>query len=95
MAPAPRYWQPIFMLAVSLYSSFACPCPCRLDSHELSRLGVHQLRRFLEALLQQKYLECIPAIVPLLDREHRTAEQRLAASRKELEQLATDKLKVR
>uniref|UniRef100_A0A383VV88 Dynamin-type G domain-containing protein n=1 Tax=Tetradesmus obliquus TaxID=3088 RepID=A0A383VV88_TETOB len=65
----------------------------KLDSHELSRLGVHQLRRFLEALLQQKYLECIPAIVPLLDREHRTAEQRLAASRKELEQLATDKLK--
>lgn len=67
---------------------------CRLDSQEMSRLGVHQLRRFLEALLQQRYLDCIPAIVPLLDREHRVAEQRLAASKKELEQLATDKLKV-
>ncbi|KAF8057143.1 ARC5 [Scenedesmus sp. PABB004] len=65
----------------------------KLDSVELCRLGVHQLRRFLEALLQRRYLDNVPAIVPLLDREHRVAEQRLTASRKELDQLATDKLR--
>jgi hypothetical protein len=68
---------------------------CRLDKQELSRLGVHQLRRFLEALLQRRYLDSVPAIVPLLEREHRTAESRLLASKKELDNLATDKLRVR
>jgi hypothetical protein len=66
----------------------------RLDQTELNRLGVHQLRRFLEALLQRRYLENVPAIVPVLEREHRTAEGRLATSKKELDGLATDKLKV-
>eukprot|EP00775_Hariotina_reticulata_P003076 gene3076-3355_t len=65
----------------------------KLDKQELSRLGVHQLRRFLEALLQRRYLDSVPAIVPLLEREHRIAESRLHASKKELENLATDKLK--
>lgn len=40
-------------------------------------------------------MDNVPAIVPLLEREHRVAESRLAASKKELDDLATDKLKVR
>ena len=45
-------------------------------------------------LLQRRYMDNVPAIVPLLEREHRVAESRLSASRKELDDLATDKLKV-
>lgn len=40
-------------------------------------------------------MDNVPAIVPLLEREHRVAESRLATSKKELDDLATDKLKVR
>ncbi len=39
-------------------------------------------------------MDNVPAIVPLLEREHRVAENRLATSKKELDDLATDKLKV-
>lgn len=44
--------------------------------------------------LQRRYMDNVPAIVPLLEREHRVAESRLNASKKELDDLATDKLKV-
>jgi hypothetical protein len=39
-------------------------------------------------------MDNVPAIVPLLEREHRVAENRLGTSKKELDDLATDKLKV-
>jgi hypothetical protein len=68
---------------------------CRLERQESSRIGVHQLRRFLEALLQRRYLDSIPVIVPLLDREARSVAGRLDAAKKELAGLAVDKLKVR
>jgi hypothetical protein len=42
-----------------------------LEEAELSHCGVSQLRRFLEQLLQQRYLESVPAIVPLLEQEFR------------------------
>jgi hypothetical protein len=45
--------------------------------------------------VQRRYMDNVPAIVPLLEREHRVAESRLATSKKELDDLATDKLKVR
>jgi len=38
-------------------------------------------------------MDNVPAIVPLLEREHRVAESRLGTSKKELDDLATDKLK--
>jgi hypothetical protein len=49
----------------------------------------------LHAVVQRRYMDNVPAIVPLLEREHRVAESRLATSKKELDDLATDKLKVR
>ena len=67
---------------------------CRLGRQESSRIGVQQLRRFLEALLQRRYLDSIPVIVPLLDREARSVSGRLDAAKKELAGLAIDKLKV-
>ena len=66
----------------------------RLEPGELQRLGVTQLRRFLEQLLQRRYLENVPSIVPLLEREYRTAAARLAATRDELNDLESDKLRV-
>ncbi len=56
---------------------------------------MQQLRRFLEQLLQRRYLESVPSIVPLLEREYRHAAARLAATRAELDDLQHDKLKVR
>ena len=59
------------------------PCPSfqpqlfpspRLDKAERSHLGVGQLRRFLEQLLQKRYLDSVPAIVPLLERETRNVQ---------------------
>jgi len=52
-----------------------------------------QLRRFLEQLLQRRYLENVPAIVPLLEREYRCAARRLEATQEELNDLHPDKLK--
>ena len=38
-----------------------------------------------------RYLENVPAIVPLLEKEYRNAAQRLAATQEELTELAPDK----
>jgi len=65
----------------------------RLDRGERARIGVTQLRRFLEQLLQRRYLENVPAIVPLLEREYRCAARRLEATQEELNDLHPDKLK--
>lgn len=68
-------------------------CDRRLQSNERSRVGVSQLRHFLERLLQQRYLENVPTIVPVLEREHRAASLKLKETVSELENLDTDKLK--
>mmetsp|Transcript_3618 Transcript_3618/g.13104 ORF Transcript_3618/g.13104 Transcript_3618/m.13104 type:complete len:836 (-) Transcript_3618:783-3290(-) len=68
----------------------------KLDGHaERNRVGVSQLRRFLEQLLQQKYFENVPSIVPLLEREHRGAAQKLDDTVCELSNLQEDRLKER
>lgn len=64
-----------------------------LDKAERARIGVTQLRRFLEQLLQRRYLENVPAIVPLLEREYRSASAKLEATQEELNDLQPDKLK--
>ncbi|GBF91812.1 dynamin ARC5 [Raphidocelis subcapitata] len=65
----------------------------KLSRHELSHIGVQQLRRFLEQVLQRRYLDNVPSIVPLLEREYRHAAARLEATRTELGDLAHDRLK--
>jgi hypothetical protein len=44
-----------------------------LDESEASHSGISQLRSFLERLLQRQYLESVPSILPLLEKEVRTA----------------------
>lgn len=65
----------------------------RLEKAERSRIGVTQLRRFLEQLLQRRYLENVPAIVPLLEKEFRNAAKRLEDTQEELNDLNPQKLK--
>ena len=43
-----------------------------LDAAEASHCGVSQLRGYLEHVLQQRYLESVPSILPLLEQEFRT-----------------------
>jgi hypothetical protein len=45
-------------------------------------------------VLQRRYLDNVPSIVPLLEREYRNAAARLDATRAELNDLAHDRLKV-
>mgnify|MGYP002049520572 CR=1 FL=1 len=51
------------------------------------------LRKFLEELLQRRYLENVPSIVPLLEKEHRIAGSKLEATVSELNRLDRDHLK--
>jgi hypothetical protein len=67
----------------------------RLDRAERARIGVGQLRRFLEHLLQRRYLENVPTIVPVLEREYRNASRRLEETQAELLDLEAEKLKER
>eukprot|EP00877_Chromochloris_zofingiensis_P009448 jgi/Chrzof1/4757/Cz14g25040.t1 len=65
----------------------------KLEAAEAGHVGVQQLRSFLEQLLQRRYLDSVPAILPLLDHEYRAVSARLAAARDELQGLQHDKLK--
>jgi GTPase SAR1 family protein len=71
----------------------------KLDRHltkeEQAHVGVSRLRLFLEQLLQRQYLDSVPIIVPLLDREHRTASVKLHQIVQELSNLDAAKLKER
>jgi hypothetical protein len=64
-----------------------------LSNEERSRVGVSQLRWFLEQLLRRRYMDSVPAIVPLLDREYRNASIRLHQTIQELSELDAAKLK--
>ena len=67
----------------------------RLEQSEASHVGVSQLRRFLEKLLRKRYLENVPSIVPVLEREQRSASNKLQETERELESLDSDQLKDR
>ena len=65
----------------------------KLSKEEKQQMGVGQLRFFLEKLLQSKYLDSVPLIVPLLDKEMRAVQSKLASIKEELGGLAQDKMK--
>lgn len=64
-----------------------------LSVQERSRIGVSSLRQFLEELLQKRYMDNVPLIIPLLEREHRNATKRLKEINEELSSLDEVKLK--
>lgn len=67
----------------------------KLSQSEREHLGVTALRSFLETLLHTRYLENVPTILPLLERELRTTAQRLDATNRQLSDLQIDQLKIR
>ncbi|XP_050376301.1 dynamin-like protein ARC5 [Argentina anserina] len=64
-----------------------------LSVQERSRIGVSKLRSFLEELLQKRYMENVPLIIPLLEKEHRSATRRMNEIIQELSTLDELKLK--
>ena len=69
---------------------------CRqLVDGERCRVGVSQLRLFLEKLLQRRYLDNVPTILPVLEREHRNAQGKLQETVGELEGLDGERLRER
>ncbi|GMP39118.1 hypothetical protein CsSME_00010082 [Camellia sinensis var. sinensis] len=48
-----------------------------LSKQERSRIGVSSLRLFLEELLQKRYMDSVPLIIPLLEKEYRSTTRKL------------------
>jgi len=57
------------------------------------RIGVSKLRAFLEDLLQTRYMQSVPSIVPLLQGEFRNVDQALRRTLEELESMSLERLK--
>ncbi|KAE8009123.1 hypothetical protein FH972_005576 [Carpinus fangiana] len=64
-----------------------------LSKQERSRIGVGKLRLFLEELLQKRYMDSIPSIIPLLEKEYRSTTRKLNEINRELSTLDEVKLK--
>lgn len=64
-----------------------------LTAEEKDRIGVGNLRLFLEELLRKRYIETVPLIIPLLEKEHRSATRKLREISQEISDLDKAKLK--
>ncbi|KAJ7560352.1 hypothetical protein O6H91_04G126000 [Diphasiastrum complanatum] len=64
-----------------------------LLKEERNHVGVSRLRWFLEHLLQCRYMDSVPSIVPLLDKEYRNASIQLHQTVQELSDLDGLRLK--
>ncbi|XP_073273191.1 dynamin-like protein ARC5 isoform X1 [Primulina huaijiensis] len=64
-----------------------------LSKLERSRIGVSSLRLFLEELLQKRYMDSVPLIIPLLEKEYRSTTKKLNDINQELSTLDEVKLK--
>ncbi|XP_028059122.1 dynamin-like protein ARC5 [Camellia sinensis] len=64
-----------------------------LSKQERSRIGVSSLRLFLEELLQKRYMDSVPLIIPLLEKEYRSTTRKLNEINVELSTFDEVKLK--
>ncbi|WOL02352.1 hypothetical protein Cni_G11071 [Canna indica] len=64
-----------------------------LSKEERSRIGVSRLRSFLEELLQKRYMDSVPLIIPLLEKELRSSTRKLRDINQEISNLDETKLK--
>ncbi|XP_054778869.1 dynamin-like protein ARC5 [Prosopis cineraria] len=64
-----------------------------LSKQERSRIGVSKLRLFLEEMLQKRYMDSVPLIIPLLEREYQSVNRRLKDINQELSSVDEAKLK--
>ncbi|XP_051138080.1 dynamin-like protein ARC5 [Andrographis paniculata] len=64
-----------------------------LSKQEKNRIGVSSLKLFLEELLQKRYMDSVPLIIPLLEKEYRSTTKKLNDINQELSTLDEAKLK--
>uniref|UniRef100_A0A803NVC1 Dynamin-type G domain-containing protein n=1 Tax=Cannabis sativa TaxID=3483 RepID=A0A803NVC1_CANSA len=64
-----------------------------LSEKERNRIGVSKLRAFLEELLQKRYMDSVPLIIPLLEKEYRSTTRRMNEINQELSSVDEVKLK--
>ncbi|CAH9139476.1 unnamed protein product [Cuscuta epithymum] len=64
-----------------------------LSGQERIRIGVSSLRLFLEELLLKRYMDSVPSIIPLLEKEYRSSTRKLNEINHELSSLDEVKLK--
>lgn len=64
-----------------------------LTTMEKDRIGVGNLRLYLEELLQKRYVKSVPLIIPLLEKQHRNTTSKLREISHELSDLDETKLK--
>ncbi|KAM3344209.1 dynamin-like protein ARC5 isoform X4 [Capsicum galapagoense] len=64
-----------------------------LSKKERSRIGVTSLRLFLEELLLKRYMDSVPSIIPLLEKEYRNSTRKLSELDQQLSSLNEAKLK--
>lgn len=64
-----------------------------LTTMEKDRIGVGNLRLYLEELLQKRYIKSVPLIIPLLEKQHRNTTSKLREISHELSDLDETKLK--
>lgn len=66
-----------------------------LSREECSRVGISRLRWFLEELLQRRYLDSVPNIIPTLNKELRTITNKLQQTTQDLGELNETRLRER
>ncbi|MQL82058.1 hypothetical protein Taro_014534 [Colocasia esculenta] len=64
-----------------------------LSKEEKSRIGISSLRLFLEELLLKRYMDNVPLIIPLLEKEYRSTTRKLNEVNEEISNLDEVKLK--
>ncbi|KAM4088283.1 hypothetical protein ACB094_07G059300 [Castanea mollissima] len=64
-----------------------------LSKAEISRIGVSKLRLFLEELLWKRYMDSVPLVIPLLEKEYNSTTRKLNEINREVSTLDEVKLK--
>ncbi|XP_038708035.1 dynamin-like protein ARC5 isoform X2 [Tripterygium wilfordii] len=88
-----EFKQAVYLREVEDVASLETKLGRSLTMQERSRIGVSKLRFFLEKLLQKRYMESVPLIIPLLEKEFRSTTKKLAEINRELSTLDEVKLK--
>ncbi|KAH9686241.1 Dynamin-like protein ARC5 [Citrus sinensis] len=88
-----EFKQAIFIREMEDITSLEEKLGRSLSKQERSRIGVSKLRSFLEELLQKRYMDSVPMIIPLLEKEYCSTTRKLNEINKELSTLDEVKLK--
>ncbi|KAH7575632.1 hypothetical protein JRO89_XS02G0172100 [Xanthoceras sorbifolium] len=88
-----EFKQAVFLREMEDIASLEEKLGRSLSKKERSRIGVSKLRLFLEELLQRRYMDSVPLIIPLLEKEYCSTARKLNEINRELSTLDEAKLK--